>query len=201
MYGLMRGAGLVGGSWEAFQACASDHFTSVFDIAKLVRSERYQFANHVATDGVSLSVHFRVSGETADVKRKALKRAQAASERGPFDGVDKLTDDKGVPYRVLGNDPGRTYMAEVLPDGSTRSFRLTRTGYYEMSGTNAHIRLRQKNQRRFQDAWSDRTSAKTTSLTDLLENAKLKGRTLDEEWSVLSRRCLRRARGAVAVAC
>jgi hypothetical protein len=64
-------------------------------------------------------------------------------------------------YRVLGNDPKLSFMAEVLHDGSTRSFRSTRGAYYEQSGTNANAKLRKKSLSRFTDAWTKRTSAKT----------------------------------------
>jgi hypothetical protein len=50
VFHFMRGAGLVQCKWEDFQEFAPDHFASVFKLDKIVRSNRYTFANHVATD-------------------------------------------------------------------------------------------------------------------------------------------------------
>jgi hypothetical protein len=102
-------------------------------------------------------------------------------------------------HRVLGNDPGRcnlSFMAEVVPDGSTRSFRLTRGAYYEQSGTNTNKKLRKKCLSRFNDAWTKWASVKTVWLSDILENASQLGSTLEQVWEALSSRCLRRAKFA-----
>jgi hypothetical protein len=139
MFHFMRGAGLVQCKWKDFQEFAPGHFASVFKLDKIVRSIRYTFANHVATDGLSLCVHYRISGQAPSKKSHGTKRKRGdeTAHRGPFEGYDKLVDQRGMAYRVLGNDPGRcnlSFMAEVPPDGSTRSFRLTRGAYYEQSG-------------------------------------------------------------------
>jgi hypothetical protein len=147
-----------------------------------MRSNRHTFANHVATDGMSLCVHYRISGE-APAKRECAKKCKRGADdkpRGPFEGYDKHTDERGAPYRVLGHDPGRSnlsFMAEVLPDGS---FRLTRGAYYDRSGTNANATLCQKCLERFNDSWSRRTSPKTVWLSDILENARQVGGTLEQ---------------------
>jgi hypothetical protein len=53
-----------------------------------------------------------------------------------------------------------------------------------------------KNLRRFGKSWSARVSAKTASLAGIVENAEQIGGTLHEEWFVISRKCLQRAKFA-----
>jgi hypothetical protein len=181
MFHFMRGAGVAKCKWEHFQEFGPDHVASVFKLEKIVRSSRYLFANHVATDGQSIYVHYRISGQAPSKKTRGTKRKRGdeTAHRGPFEGYDKLVDQRGMAYRFLGNDPGRcnlSFMAEVLPDGSTCSFRLTRGEYYEQSGTNANAKLREKCLSRFNDACTKRTSANPVCLSDILENASQPGR-------------------------
>jgi hypothetical protein len=161
-----------------------------------VRSKRYVFANHVATNSTSFSVHYRIPTEAPEKKGRKLRKKAQVDDRGPFEGCAKLVDANGERYRVLGNDPSRSnlsLMVEELPDGTTRSFHLTRQAYYERSGTNGNAALRRKHLRRFGESWSSLASAKTVSLKDILENAEQAGRAMEEEWRVLSRKCLQRA--------
>jgi hypothetical protein len=122
MFHFMRGSGLLKCKWEDFQQFAPDHFASVFKFDKIVQSNRYTFANHVATDGLSLCVHYRISGQAPSKKSRGTKRKRGdeTAQRGWFEGYGKLVDQRGMAYRVLGNDPGRcnlSFMAEVLPNG------------------------------------------------------------------------------------
>jgi hypothetical protein len=195
LFHLMRGAGIVLDKWDAFKEMASEQFASVFKIGNVVRSQRYVFANHVATNGTSLCVHYRIPKEARE-KKKRMRKVKQDGDRGPFEGFDKRVDENGATYRVIGNDPGRSnvsFMAEVTPDGCVRAFSLTRQAYYAMSGTKSNAALCHKNLRRFKEAWSNRTSAKTSFLSDILVNARQVGSTLEEEWDVRSRKCLRRA--------
>jgi hypothetical protein len=107
MFHFMRGAGLVKCKWEDFQEFAPDHFASVFKLDKIVRSHRYKFANHVATDGLSLCVHYRISGQAPSKKSRGTKRKRGdeTAHRGAFEGYNNLVSNEAWRIVFLATTP------------------------------------------------------------------------------------------------
>ena len=77
------------------------------------------------TDGISMCMHF--------------ERPKEAAPTGGDRNVEAPRFTPGPNDVILGNDPGRIniyYMATVLPNGSVKTFILTRKQYYHDAGIN-----------------------------------------------------------------
>ena len=113
---------------SAFRDLADDHFRSVFIVDGLA-SKQNAFTRMIETDGVSACVHFespKISLDDDDTT--AQKRFHDVS-------------------RVIAIDPGRVnivYAEEKLPDGSFKTYKLTRGQYYETCGFKEANRLSKK---------------------------------------------------------
>jgi len=97
-----------------------DYWASVFDI-QTVKSKR--FSGTISTDGIIIDIHYLRPKAHQDSIPDTVPQTQ-------------VIIDPSV-YRVLGNDPGRVniyYMAEELPDGTIRYYKLSRSQYYNDSG-------------------------------------------------------------------
>jgi hypothetical protein len=99
-----------------------EYWTSVFN---LNTASSKTFSGTICTDGIVVDIHYQ--------------RPKNYKENGK---EEKRFESKG--YRVLGNDPGRTnifYFAEELVDGTKRKYKMTRSQYYNESGSRSAIKL------------------------------------------------------------
>ena len=118
LYNLMRNCGLIDKTVKEpeFRDMAEDHFESLFKTDKLA-SNKHTFSKMIETDGVSACVHFTCP-----------KKTSATDGGQPRDYTQE---------RVIAIDPGRVnivYAEEKLPDGSYKTYKLTRGQYYESCG-------------------------------------------------------------------
>ena len=118
LFNLMRNCGLIDKTVEepVFRDMAEEHFQSLFKIDKLA-SSKHTFSKTIETDGVTACVHFTCPKKTA-----------ATDVNQPRDYTQE---------RVIAIDPGRVnivYAEEKLPDGSYKTYKLTRGQYYETCG-------------------------------------------------------------------
>ena len=126
LYGIMKEVGVLDDSNSANYITEREkHWHATFKIAQLEGKE-CSFGYSIDTDGTSMCMHFE--------RIKVF-----------FDGEDTtgkiiVPDEIFVPGPndlVTGCDPGRIniyYMATILPDGSIKTFILTRKQYYSESG-------------------------------------------------------------------
>jgi hypothetical protein len=101
-----------------------EHWNSVFAISRL-QGKDCTFGHSIKTDGVSMCMHFE-RPKTTVIDHDDGEDQNAV---GAY-----VTDPNDV---VFGNDPGRIniyYMATVLPDGTAKTYVLTRRQYYNDSG-------------------------------------------------------------------
>ena len=127
LFGVLKEAGLAGGSVDAFYATRDEQWRSVFKIEQL-QGQHCTFAHSIETDGIALCVHF-------DRPRSGLSSTLC---------FDKFRIDKNDV--VVGCDPGRInifFMVVPMPDGKLKTFVLTRRQYYSESGI--HNAIKQSN--------------------------------------------------------
>lgn len=112
LYEMMKNTKLFEGKKEDFVSLRDDHFNSIFNLSGLCSGT---FCHMVETDGVSISVHFRLPKIEPNMTKREIKKAD----------------------RVIAIDPGRTnlvYGVEEEKDGSFKTYKLTRGQYYSASG-------------------------------------------------------------------
>ena len=115
LYGIMKDLKMINCNNQTFQALKDDHWNSFLNIQRLTNDGKL-FTGTIETDGVSLCTHFK-------------------SPKKPSSEKEKYRYDKN--HRVIGIDTGRVNIlscAEVLEDGSIRSFNMTRKNYYTDTG-------------------------------------------------------------------
>ena len=118
LFGVLKEAGLAGGSAQDFYAMRDEQWRSVFKIEQL-QGQNCSFAHSIETDGIALCVHF-------DRPRRALSSSLHA---------DNFVVAEGDV--VVGCDPGRVniyFMVVTMPDNTLKTFVLTRRQYYSESG-------------------------------------------------------------------
>ena len=121
---LMKNSGLIARNVKEaqFREFVGEHFRSVFKcdaLAKLTSSKHTLRECYFETDGVSVSVHYTCAKSISDA-------ADAPGNPRDFNGE-----------RVIAIDPGRVniaYAEEKLPDGSFKTYKLTRRRYYAEGG-------------------------------------------------------------------
>jgi hypothetical protein len=137
LYGIARDANIVNTqcTLATFVANKNDHWGSMLNHSKLL-PKGGKFTGTIETDGVSACIHYmrpRPLGDDGNpimTPRKKDKKKSAALQR-PSEPIDLNTT------RLLSIDPGRTNLllvAEVLPDNKVKTYRLTRSQYYQESG-------------------------------------------------------------------
>ena len=127
LFGILKEAGLASGSVDNFVATRDEQWRSVFKIEQL-QGQHCTFAHSIETDGIALCVHF-------DRPLPAL---------GSKVHADKFVVAEGDV--VVGCDPGRVnifFMVVPMPDGTFKTFVLTRRQYYSESGI--HRAIKQSN--------------------------------------------------------
>jgi hypothetical protein len=117
LYGIMRDINYVDKECKEkdFSALKNDHWKAFLKFEK-VQGRSKTFTGTIDTDGISVCIHFT----------RPKNQIESATEEHSLEGK-----------RVLGCDPGRTVilqMVEELPDGTFKSYRLTRSQYYQESG-------------------------------------------------------------------
>jgi hypothetical protein len=121
LYGILKEIGAIECSDDEFVAAKDEHWNAVFKICQL-QGKFCTFGHSIETDGISMCTHFQRPKYVPE--NKDIEAAQFAP--GPNDVV-------------VGCDPGRVNiydMATVLPDGSIKTFVLTRKQYYHDAGIN-----------------------------------------------------------------
>jgi hypothetical protein len=125
LYGILKEIGFIDCNEEEFVASKERSWYALFKISQL-QGSGCTFGCSLDTDGISMCMHFERPKETP------LSEA-------PNRDVEAAQFNPGPQDVVLGCDPGRIniyYMAAVLPDGSIRTFVLTRKQYYHDAGIN-----------------------------------------------------------------
>lgn len=131
LHGIAKELQVVSCDYSSFSKMKDEHWSSLFNISKYEGSKN-KFTGTIETDGVSVCFHF-VRPKT---KNDAIQTTFESSNE-----VFKLPKNA----RVVGVDPGRSNIvcaAEILEDGSIRSYNLSRCEYYQKSGI---FQAREKN--------------------------------------------------------
>jgi len=123
LFGIMKDCDLIDAkcNFETFDALRNEHWESTFMISKL-QGQNSIFQHNVETDGLTMSMHFEKPLTTClqdYVQPKKKLYVPSFKEK------------------LVTNDPGRIniyYMIHVLPDGTVKTFILTRKQYYHDSG-------------------------------------------------------------------
>lgn len=124
LYGIMKDVGMLGKkvNQAEFQSLGSDQWMSILKIES-VRVKSKTFTGTIETDGVSVCLHFT--------------RPKTEAEQRPTNKASTQPKVCLKGKRVLGVDPGRTNILQVveeLPDGTFQTWKLTRSSYYRDSG-------------------------------------------------------------------
>ena len=125
LYGILKEIGFIECNEEVFVAFKEKKWYALFKISQLCGKD-CTFGCSFDTDGISMCMHFERPKETSP--NESPNRDVEAAQFSP--------SPKDV---IIGCDPGRIniyYMAAVLPDGSIRTFVLTRKQYYHDAGIN-----------------------------------------------------------------
>lgn len=117
LYGIMRDINYVNEKCreENFRTLKKEHWETFLNFGR-VQGRNKTFTGTIDTDGISVCIHFTRPKNQIEIENE-----------------DYSLEGK----RVLGCDPGRTVilqMVEELPDGTFKSYRLTRSQYYQESG-------------------------------------------------------------------
>jgi len=149
-------------------------------ISKTQKEQKnFKFTRTIQTDGVSICIHYRrpnlgpIVSSTVDVIEEGKPK-----EDLPFDGD----------YRVIGIDPGRSSLitaAELLPDGSYVSYKLSRAMYYHESGINSFNKKKDRWNLKVKEALVDlsTTTTKGTSVEELKKYIEVVLKHYDSLWS------------------
>jgi hypothetical protein len=127
LYGILKEIGFIECNETAFVASKERSWYALFKISQL-QGNGCTFGCSLETDGISMCLHFERPKEVSSNEFLLSDRDVEAAQFNP-----------GPQDVVLGCDPGRIniyYMAAVLPDGSIRTFVLTRKQYYHDAGIN-----------------------------------------------------------------
>jgi len=119
LYGILKENEIIDCSEETFIENKEAHWNALFKISQL-RGKDCEFGCAIETDGVSVCFHFQ----------RPRRRDESPESEAP-QYVPKAEDF------VVGCDPGRInvyFMATVLPDGTIKTFSLTRNQYYRDAG-------------------------------------------------------------------
>jgi len=155
LFGVLKEAGLAGGSAQDFYAMRDEQWRSVFKIEQL-QGQHCTFSHSIETDGISLCVHF-------DRPRPTLSSDFRA---------DKFVVAEGDV--VVGCDPGRVniyFMVVPLKDGKFKTFVLTRRQYYSESGIRDAIKR--------SNAWNDGIR----DVLSAMSTVSIKGVSFDAFWN------------------
>ena len=129
LYGIAKELDLVSCNETAFKCLREEHWRSFFKIPKYEGGTN-KFTGTIETDGVSVCFHFK--------RPKTLNDdIQTKFEKNQHEIVNGLLESFQEDVRFVGYDPGRTNIgcaAEVLKDGTIRTFNLSRGEYYNSSG-------------------------------------------------------------------
>ena len=137
LYGIARDANVVKKDCTiaTFVANKTSQWGSMLNYAKLM-PKGGEFTGTIETDGVSVCIHYmrpRPLGDdgcpvTTPTKKNKKKSTPLPRPTYPIDLQET---------RVLSIDPGRVniiFATEVLPDNKVKTYRLTRSHYYQESG-------------------------------------------------------------------
>lgn len=117
-------------SGDAFTTNGEAHWASLLNFHRLL-PKGGRFTGTIETDGVAVCIHFQRPKKPGDAAAGAAgKKAKKKTPSRPDQGIIDSS-------RVIAIDPGRTnilFAAEVLPDGSVETSRLTRLQYYREAG-------------------------------------------------------------------
>ena len=121
LFGLLNGANMIKCNEKVFMEFKDDHWNSIFNIKSNKGAYKNKvFTGTIDTDGVAINIHY--------YRPKNNNKTIHSDKQKSLEGK-----------RVLGLDPGRTniyYIVEELPNGTFKSYKLTRAQYYQESGIN-----------------------------------------------------------------
>jgi hypothetical protein len=162
MYGVFRESGLYEGTEADFVAtsiprvqCALKIPNQTLEPRARNRQTQKKFTGTLETDGVAVCFHFK--------KAKVRKVEPSGDE-----GTKTITVPEYLTGRVIGVDPGRSnilFASEVLPNGTIKSYRLTRAQYYKEAGINEAKKHTEKWQRSIQAELTSLTKASSKVLS------------------------------------
>ena len=122
LYGILREIGFIECNEAAFVETKEASWNALFRISQL-QGRDCIFGCSIDTDGISMCTHFERPKEVPlEGSNRDVEAAQYTAEPNDV---------------VIGCDPGRIniyYMATLLPDGTIKTFVLTRRQYYHDSG-------------------------------------------------------------------
>jgi hypothetical protein len=125
LYGILREIGFIKCNEIEFVASKEKSWYALFKISQL-QGEKCNFAYSFDTDGISMCMHFQ----------RPLKVSSGSAEDRDVEAPQFYPGPNDI---VVGCDPGRIniyFMATVLPDGTIKTFVLTRKQYYHDAGIN-----------------------------------------------------------------
>jgi len=131
LYGIMKELRLVTWDYELFDLMREEQWGSVLNLDKILGARRASdpdaFTGTVQSDGISVCVHYR--------KAKVVNSAPYVIQANP--GTSSPLATRADELTVLGMDPGRANIycfALQRPDGTTKTWKMTRCKYYNDCG-------------------------------------------------------------------